>query len=603
MVGLRRVLAAVGLLVGVMVVASGPALAATELQTAFDGKTCGPGSTGTIGTAANTGSLINSTWTMDIFAGYRLTITVTGATGTGPGPSGTITADGVQIVNLSTTVTIGSVDGTGTTVSFSSSDLEGGGGAGTVAVTGTCQQTGTTTTGSSPTPQEVASNILGWMTYSFYYAAYLNALYPPPEPPCPSEEERTRQIADLESQKKVVEANIRQVDKAIADVKAKIDSANESAKKFFRKIVNYPGDPVEVAKNLAAQRDAYKADLVPLEKRKNDAKDKLKNIVIQIQQLRAGCFMDPFPEDLGDSEAILFAPAEHSPAQDVPWPMAYAGQNSVNPFPLVASRNHFGQIDGKPVNIWSRFQANFLDGSLGRSGFSGSAAFGIVTSPTPMVDIGVFGLALAGHAEVGAYGAKASTVGGGIGIHGSYRLPRGGKISASATQIWGSSHSDIGGATGDFGSSFTNVTASASKAFRVNRYVVTPSASLGWQRFRDDSFVDSSSTAIPSATKEQLVASAGLAISRTIKVDNDIVRSMMPHVAFTANLAAAQSVSPIPTGGPDLLSTAQTTFGLSGGVDLLMMGGATANFGVSASGFGDSAQSYGITFGFREPLP
>ena len=275
--------------------------------------------------------------------------------------------------------------------------------------------------------------------------------------------------------------------------------------------------------------------------------------------------------------------------------MAYAGGSDG----LVAGGSSFSSAGGIPVNVWSRFTGAFLGGTYDRTGIVGIGMVGVVAGVTPQIDLGVYGLGLAGTNKSTTLATKVTTAGGGAGVYGTYLMPWDGKFGVSLLQVWGATASDSGGATGNFASRFTKIDASFSRPFHWDGVVLTPSANARWQSFHDDAFVDSSSASVPAASHEQFVLTAGLSLSRPVVVGGETVDTVTPHAQLQGSWVASQSGSPAPSSGANLLNSASLSAAASTGVDILFNGGASVSLSGGVSGIGGNEQVYNASLGFK----
>lgn len=331
----------------------------------------------------------------------------------------------------------------------------------------------------------------------------------------------------------------------------------------------------------------------------NDIENRIDDAEREIRRLEADVEIE---KELGDGEAILYAPAAKSPATKVPWPMAYGEGGQDLGSPLAAAFDRQLLFNGTPVKIWTRLQGGIVDGSLDRSGAGGAVTFGVVAGVTPRLDLGVYGTGFTGSIESDALQTSVDMSGGGVGAYAKYDLPGGGEAGISAIQLWGASASDVGGVTGSYDSTFTRIDASAHYPFSVNGWIFTPASIVSWKRYADESFVDSSGASIPSADMEQVVFSAALSAARPLVVGGERLERLTPRVQVQGNWVAGQSASPIPVGGIDLLTAHDLSLDLTSGIDVAFHGAGVLSFSLGVAGIGADAQSYRATANFKLPL-
>ncbi len=296
---------------------------ATEIETAFDAKTCGSGHTGTIGVASFTQSLGASDWHMTVENGYRLTLTVGGAAGSTT-PSGNVRADSVTKISLPS-MTTGSVDGTGASVHFDSDDLDLGVGAGTITLTITCAKVGSSSsTGSGGNS-------------GFTDAGNHVKTTTPTGPELPGSHLQLCTAAEVKSTRLEMEAiQTELAADVLAQQQADTSTENEGSRfvEAARLFVPVTGGLME-----PAVRDAKKARLKTLQRQ-----------MAFCQGLGQVNEIEDILNGKGSGGGNLnFAPAEHPAAADVPWPMAYADEGAGSRMPLAVAGDHYTVFGGKPV--------------------------------------------------------------------------------------------------------------------------------------------------------------------------------------------------------------------------------------------------------------
>jgi hypothetical protein len=312
---------------------------------------------------------------------------------------------------------------------------------------------------------------------------------------------------------------------------------------------------------------------------------------------------------LDGGDAILYAPKEDrvgTPAAvAVPWPDQALGYGEM-PMSSRHSVSHGTEarlsIGGRPANLWTRMQGTLHDGSLDRSGVSGSMQAGLVVGVGPYVDVGVFGQALAGEAQSDVLDAHLDTLAGGVGAYVKIATPSRLRFGLSAFHEWGSNDIVIGAATGSFASTHWSVSADASMPFRAGNFTITPSLVAALLGGSLSAYVNSLGLAVPGSTTSQFTVSGGVELAYPIHREDGFITTLVPRLSLRGNYLAsgAEAIE----FGPAIGRQASSAFTLDAGAGIGMgfQSGSSLNMNLTARGLLGSDRRFGVLLRYQMPL-
>lgn len=355
--------------------------------------------------------------------------------------------------------------------------------------------------------------------------------------------------------------------------------------------------------SIVEERNRLEETHSRIERELNAVKGRLRSIDKELADCRDRnrIFEDDESVELGDSEEILYAPKPERFGTNVPWPVTALGYEYRPMTTINSSSEHGFAIAGRPAKLWARLNGFILDGTLGRSGTTGSLQAGLVVGVTPSIDIGFVGHILAGTVQSATIGGSLSSVAGGAGLYAKVHLPNDFRFGLSALHEWGGHNITLAGATGFYTSSYWAVSAALSRPFAAGAWVVTPGVSGTWNQLTNGGYTDSNGLVVPATGDSTLHFSGTLDFARPMARPGGRISQITPRVTINANYFA-QAARTLTLGGLGTLSSSSFTLDIGAGVALSLASGGVVDLALQARGLAGNERSYGARIGARMPL-